>query len=661
MVPAVDLPHLFAWAQQHALALFPIPKFCKRPTGIVESHATGWSRDPGQWRRWWEDNAGCNFGVECGPSRIIVVDEDPPKIADGFAAGSLFSSWLGLPDSVILGATVRTPTGGFHYYFMTTGIDSEALRQPDVLPKRINVRAGRGYVVSPWSCTDPAYDSGVKARGSYWILQGSFHSAPQKLLDHCAPHDGVSLRKLTNYQPGSGSPIGPEDIVYGPRPSALNSKLYDNGPLRGLPIDPTARHGVIGRSEHSLRRLREAMPGERNVRLNDASFALGKLVAEGLLDEGRAEEMVWDAAAACGIPRDEAKARSTVRSGMRAAPRVGHAEPRSAMAELLAYDVPVAAFSRPVRRPRGDGVMPPEPVVSRLLFEGDVTVLSGGSGSGKTTFAASLAAASTTDVRHFQFGSFEDGLSDVACRTAVWIFVSYEGGQYITRNVAAWYKGMGIQAAHPKRFVSVVIEDGPLIGTVKREAFAREGHVKRINEALDAAMREHPELPVVVVIDNVTSAVENSIEPEQASMFMRTMKAIAAQGAAVLVLGHPTKDGASPVYGSHILFSIADIVGKLEVLRRDGPEWVQWLSFGKHRLAMNGECLEVRSRRLAAPLVDLPPGWLSDHPRERERAIRDLHLPYVRQIKVRPDADRQSASSGVVEHVTEKPAATMKF
>lgn len=635
MVPAEDLPKLFAWAQRHALALFPILKFCKRPTGIVESHATGWSRDPGQWRRWWEDNAGCNFGVECGPSRVIVVDEDPPKIDDGFAAGSLFSSWLGLPDGVVLNATVRTPTRGFHYYFTTTGIDFEALRQPDVLPKRINVRAGRGYVVSPWSCTDPTYDSVVKARGSYWILQPSFHSAPQKLLDHCSP--------VRNDMP------------------RIQSRVDHALAADGFPIDPHARHGVISRSEHSLWRLREAMPGERNIRLNDASFALGKLVAEGLLDEGRAEEMIWEAAAACGIPRDEAKARSTVRSGMRAAPRVGHAEPRSAMAGLLAYDVPVAAFSRPVRRPRGDGVMPPEPVVSRLLFEGDVTVLSGGSGSGKTTFAASLAAASTTDVRHFQFGSFEDGLSDVACRTAVWIFVSYEGGQYITRNVAAWYKGMNIQAAHPKRFVSVVIEDGPLVGTVKREAFAREGHVKRIHDAMDAAMREHPDMPVVVVIDNVTSAVENSIEPEQAAIFMRTMKAIAAQGAAVLVLGHPTKDGASPVYGSHILFSIADIVGKLEVLRRDGPEWVQWLSFGKHRLAMNGECLEVRSRRLVAPLIDLPPGWLSDHPRERERAIRDLHLPYVRQIKVRPDADRQSASSGVVEQVTAKPAATLKF
>ena len=76
MVPQEDLPKLFAWAQANGLALFPIPKFCKRPVGIVRSHAEDWSRDPAQWRRWWDDNGGCNFGVSCGPSGIIVVDVD---------------------------------------------------------------------------------------------------------------------------------------------------------------------------------------------------------------------------------------------------------------------------------------------------------------------------------------------------------------------------------------------------------------------------------------------------------------------------------------------------------------------------------------------------------------------------------------------------------
>ena len=220
---------------------------------------------------------------------------------------------------------------------------------------------------------------------------------------------------------------------------------------------------------------------------------------------------------------------------------------------------------------------------------------------------------------------------------------------------------MGIVAAHPNRFVSVSLEDGPLIGTHKREVFAREEHAKKINDAIDKAFIEWPSMPVVVVIDNVTSAVENPIEPEQANMFMRSMKALASRGVAMLVLGHPTKNGSSPVYGSHILTSLPDIVGTLEVVRRDGAEWTQWVEFSKHRIAMNGKCLEIKSRRLTAPLVDLPPEWLADHPRERARMVEDLHLPYVRTIRVKHGVEKEAASTGVVEQVTAKDASLMKL
>ena len=50
-----------------------------------------------------------------------------------------------------------------------------------------------------------------------------------------------------------------------------------------------------------------------------------------------------------GIARDEAKARSTIRSGLKAAPKVGQREPRSAMAQLLACAVPnTCPHGRPI-------------------------------------------------------------------------------------------------------------------------------------------------------------------------------------------------------------------------------------------------------------------------------------------------------------------------
>lgn len=637
MVPLEDLPKLIAWASARSLAMFPISKFCKRPTGLVELHARNWSRDPAQWKRWHEESGGCNFGIECGASGIIVVDID---VVDGLSWRQHFEDWMGAAQ--VVEATVRTPTGGEHVYYgiAPLGVLTPAMRQPDIVRGRINVRAGQGYVVAPWSTTDPAYDSGVKAAGRYRLTgvpSYGFWTAPQKLLDHCAL-----------------------DRVETPHIHARTNVPMAND---GLPANAGERYAVLIRSKVWLDSLRQAVPGERNNRLNEASFALGKLVAEGLLEESAAEAMVWEAAAEAGIARDELKAQSTVRSGMRAAPLVGRPEPRSAMMDLLACDVPVASFSRPVRRPAEDkkGAVIREPIVERLVLEGEVTILSGSSGTGKTTLGASLAAASTTDVRHFLFGKFEDGvMSDVICRPAAWLFLNYEGGQHIQRNTQAWYSGTGVEGTHPERFRVVDFSDGPLVGTVKREVFVRAQHVQQINMELVEIAAACPGVPVVLVVDNVTAAVEDSMDSTQAQFFIRSMRAIAGSGAAVLAFAHPPKAQSSAVYGSHVFFSMPDIVGVMTVAHEQNGERTQWIDFPKHRELVNGDCLEIRSRRLSQPLVELPAEWAWDNPRARERRIRDLHLPYVRSIRVRNEKDKQAASSGVVEAVSAKPAVGMK-
>ena len=636
MVPVTDLPALFAWAAANRLALFPIPKYCKRPTGIVRSHALDWSFDPGQWRKWYDENGGCNFGVSCGPSKRLVVDIDT---FDGQPYELEYAHWLDPenPQPPTAHTVVRTPAGGLHLYFVVPdAVDSLQLRQPDVIPGKINVRAGRGYVVAPWSVTDSEADPGVKRGGPYRFLTQdpvTIH-APVKLLEHCSPNR-----------------VDAPAIVA--RDVALDEQ--------GLPVNKTERWAVERRANTILARLAAAMPGELNTRLNEAAFAMGKIVAEGMMAPGLAEFWLWDAAAKAGIPAGEAKARSTLRSGMTSAARVGHAEPKSALAQLLAFDLPAGVFSRPPRRPDMKSGIPQEPVVSLLVYEGDVTLLSGGSGAGKTTFAASLAAASTTDVPDFNFGDVMDGTSDVAARTGVWIFVSYEGAQYIDRNIAAWYKGMGVTPSHPQRFISIAMDDGPMVATQKRETKVEERQLTTIKTAVEQAQADFPNLPITVVVDNVTSAVENPVEVEQAGFFMRTMKLIARMGVAVLVLGHPTKNGSSPLYGSHLLFSLADIVGRLEVLRQPNGEWTQWVEFDKHRTGVTHRALEIKSRRLLEPLLQLPPDWMPGNARERARAIEDLHLPYVKTIRVRYKSEKESSKSGVVESVAPKAEATVKL
>jgi hypothetical protein len=65
-----------------------------------------------------------------------------------------------------------------------------------------------------------------------------------------------------------------------------------------------------------VRRVRDAPAGTRNHSLNRAAFALGQLIAAGLLDESSVVLALTDAAAAAGLAGREIEA--TMRSGLRA-------------------------------------------------------------------------------------------------------------------------------------------------------------------------------------------------------------------------------------------------------------------------------------------------------------------------------------------------------
>lgn len=82
-----------------------------------------------------------NLGIACGPSGLLVVDEDVPGDLGRYAVGV----------GAQVPATFTVSTGkGFHYYFATTdpglGNGEGALREFGV-----NVRGRGGYVVAPGS------------------------------------------------------------------------------------------------------------------------------------------------------------------------------------------------------------------------------------------------------------------------------------------------------------------------------------------------------------------------------------------------------------------------------------------------------------------------------------------------------------------------------
>ena len=632
MISPQDAAALFAWARQNNLALFPIKPWSKQPTGIVSSHATDWSKEPSRWWEWYHTSKGCNFGVSCGPSNLIVVDVD-------LGGENKFREWCseqGLSSELFPNYTVLTPTGGRHYYFVVDkATNSEILRQPNLCGKEVNVRAGHGYVVAPFSATDPSADSGVKASGSYILTNPRLYLAPPPLEAHCAPLNDNAPR------------IVPTEIV----------ELADDG----LPVDRNERHVAAAVAHAALDSLRQAVPGERNEKLNLASFELGKLVARGALAEWRAVDMLLTVGEEVGIPRDEAKAKSTIRSGLKAAPRVGLPEPRSAMRDLLATALPIERVAPlpPRAPPRPDTNVPDEPVVERLLHRGDITFLSGKSGSGKTTFVASLMAASVADARDFKVMGLSNDESDLLLFPCAWVFASYEGGQHIQRTMAAWHAGTGLPALHPERIKILAFDDGTLVSSnSKREAVVNQDHFNRICAAVEEMRSRFPGLNVVLAIDNATSAVENCMDIVQAQRFNQTSRLFSRSDLSVLVLAHPPKGGASDIYGSHLYHSFADTVGVIDVLRVEKGEWVQWIEFTKHRRAMNGECLEVHSRRMLRPLVDLPESWGAGNQKARARELNNLHIPFVSCLRVVHEREKDRVESGVVEvtEVTSKPS-----
>ena len=112
----------------------------KHPAGLlVKRGHLGASNSPTRISEWWTEMPDANIGIACGPSGLIVIDEDPRDGGDETLA-NLKLAGSSLPDT----ATARTGDG--HHYFY---------RRPEGVPvKDGDLGAGvqlkiSGYVVAP--------------------------------------------------------------------------------------------------------------------------------------------------------------------------------------------------------------------------------------------------------------------------------------------------------------------------------------------------------------------------------------------------------------------------------------------------------------------------------------------------------------------------------
>jgi hypothetical protein len=239
----------------------------------------GWepraTTDRGRITRAWLAEPRNNFGVACGPSRLIVIDLDAhggelpeewrlPGINDGRDVFAQICEWAGTewPSTY----TVFTPSGGMHLYFRTTEEGFRNKAGNTLLGPMIDIRAQGGYVVGAGSVTS----------GGEYVL-----------TDDRDPQPIPALVELI-----AGMPARPE------KPHR-----------RDLAAPPDAASRLAG----LIRAVEAAQAGNRTGALVWAAFTLRDMIAAGEAAEADGELLV-QAAVAAGINGGDRYARNQVRS-----------------------------------------------------------------------------------------------------------------------------------------------------------------------------------------------------------------------------------------------------------------------------------------------------------------------------------------------------------
>ena len=209
--------------------------------------------------RWPRANVGLATGEKSG---FWVLDVDPKNGGD-----KALAAWVAEHGPLIT-RTIRTPSGGWHYYF--TLPDFKITNARGQLPEGIDVRGAGGQVAAPPS-------AGVG--GDYAVhVPGDVCPAPDWLLDLVRP------------------PAGPA------APTTAAEDRHRAGPLEGY------LERILEREVDEV--VRGADVGGRNVALNEATFTLATMIGlEGVPDtwEDRVRQAMTDVGGKVGLPDDEVR------------------------------------------------------------------------------------------------------------------------------------------------------------------------------------------------------------------------------------------------------------------------------------------------------------------------------------------------------------------
>ncbi|MYU57421.1 MULTISPECIES: bifunctional DNA primase/polymerase [Streptomyces] len=289
----------------------PNPAYVERDGRTCPCHAQGLpchgvlaaTTDPNRLTTWWANMPAAGVGVAAGPSGLVILDVDchggetpidPERLLPGvelpgdIASGSVVDGRdvlallvearrATLPGCAPETLTVRTPSGGLHYWFRVPA-GTQWRPQAGALGWQLDVRAGSSYAVAPGTVT---------RQGTYTAL-GDCRTVAELPVWLARDLDRTGHR------------VRPE------RPRVV------------LPWRPRRMgNGYVAAAvEAELRAVAEAQPGTRNGTLNRAAFSLGTLCGAGRLDRAQVTDVLTDAARHAGLPEREAE--TAIRSGLAA-------------------------------------------------------------------------------------------------------------------------------------------------------------------------------------------------------------------------------------------------------------------------------------------------------------------------------------------------------
>lgn len=225
-------------------------------------------------RELWRRNPGAMIGVPTGAAIDAWVLDIDPKHDGPATLAALEAAHTGLPATL----TAETTSGGRHYFFKHV----PGVRNRGALGAGIDVRGDGGYVIAAGSVPEVGLPYS-------WLVEVEPAEAPEWLLELVLPRS--------------------YDSAYTPSAPRLQGQISDRYVERAV--------------QSELDDLAMEQMGNRNNRLNDASFALGTFVGAGALSETEARALLQDVARGWG--RDWPRCVKTIDNGLRA----GVAHPRS--------------------------------------------------------------------------------------------------------------------------------------------------------------------------------------------------------------------------------------------------------------------------------------------------------------------------------------------